>query len=188
MRTGPGGLRYAVILDCSNPRQPTITGRARKHCKLWEETQCWQPGMPLHTGTYSLSYVIPMGFQWVLSIVYNSSSLPRMILSPQRTTNSIWRHFGVSHLIGTELWHQWNTADSQHHTTLYTQGGPSQTKPICTHMEYTRISSTLGLWAMAVHHTLMEKSSVHIKSKEQWTEQWQKIILLVRNNYFYYVD
>lgn len=155
--------------------------------------------MPLHTGTYSC----PMSYLRDFSEYYSLQQqlLPRMILSPQRTPNNVWRHFGVSHLTGTELRLQWSTADQSalynfciHKTAHHKQNPCVQTRECqeasCIHMEYTRISSTLGLWTMAfyVHRTSIEKSSVHTKSKEQWTEQWQKVILLVRNNYFYYVD
>lgn len=102
-RAGPKAFTV-YILDCSNPKQPTAAARISKHGKLWEESQCWQPGTPLHTGPYFLFYVIPMGFQWVLQFT-TAAPYPEWFcpLKEHQVMSGVM-HFWVSYRIGTELW------------------------------------------------------------------------------------
>lgn len=114
-----------------------------------------------------------MGFQWVLQ--FTTAVLTQNILSPQRTPNNVWRHFGVSHLIGTELRHQWRKHcwQSTSYNSVYTRQPITNKTHLCKIEQVSRSKLyTYGIYQNFLNSRIMSHGrSPYVNGEEFSTHQ-----------------
>lgn len=149
VRTGPK-IFTVYILHCSDPSNPPLQGGLANIASYGKKLNADSLACLFRLGLI-LILRHPYGIS-VSSTVYNSSTLPRRTLTPQRTPSNVWRHFWVSYLIGTELWalveYCWPFSiiqldihkDIPSQTNLMSVNGASVKKQASYIVDYTRLS------------------------------------------------